>query len=689
MLSRSLSCHAGSALALALFANASTWAAPVPVVDTKSTSTSSGISREQLDSLPTGRRLEDLVRTCPSNTIPTVSRQPDVLIDGKPLVDINCVQPADIEMIEVYKEHNAVRAIYGASPLVWDPVLVLGAGGYVNQLSRTGRPVHSSREGRGTVRENLSQGLPGWDSMQLMGSWLNERQYFQPGTFPNVSTTGDWYRVGHYSQMIWPTTTLIGCARGIGMGSSWLICRYDPGGNKDGKTVGIPPLQTQQVAQAPAVNTTIRPRLIGGDYTGGAAQGANGHRASLFDLGIYGGGAWTSDWFEIAGNDPVIASTNLDQAAPQIADILFGNDATPALNHDYGYDSALFVGYDLGAFRLEAEVPYKRADSEANWDSLVNDVLATPADTFTGNIFIQNNMFEGVFFIPADPKVGLPALDFINAAENSLLTPPPESILDDVGDGATTPPPESILDDIGQADTKVEQPTLPTADVFARTAGQPDANSQADDSLWLQDRIRLNDYFSLNLGVRADAFDAGSGPPGKYLDFGIPRYPAYQDFGLGVGVPLTQNGSLNLAYIWLMSDTVTLNGAEMPYKDESTVRVWGADPVGLACKIDQAKIELDKKLAAGEWIDPAEYEKLHEEAMSEAKAGAEADEKAGGGVDATLYNQNLDKSQTLMKTAQDAAAKQTVDTKVQPAELPTQEVFNPADHKYSICDDVM
>jgi len=32
------------------------------------------------------------------------------------------------------------------------------------------------------------------------------------------------------------------------------------------------------------------------------------------------------------------------------------------LNHDYGYDAALFVGYDLGSFRLEAEVAYKRAD---------------------------------------------------------------------------------------------------------------------------------------------------------------------------------------------------------------------------------------------------------------------------------------------------------------------------------------
>jgi outer membrane protein OmpA-like peptidoglycan-associated protein len=35
------------------------------------------------------------------------------------------------------------------------------------------------------------------------------------------------------------------------------------------------------------------------------------------------------------------------------------------LNHEYGYDGGLFVGYDLGAFRLEAEVAYKKADVES------------------------------------------------------------------------------------------------------------------------------------------------------------------------------------------------------------------------------------------------------------------------------------------------------------------------------------
>src|ERR1700712_4392247 len=35
------------------------------------------------------------------------------------------------------------------------------------------------------------------------------------------------------------------------------------------------------------------------------------------------------------------------------------------LNHEYGYDGGLFVGYDLGAFRIEGEVAYKKADLES------------------------------------------------------------------------------------------------------------------------------------------------------------------------------------------------------------------------------------------------------------------------------------------------------------------------------------
>jgi outer membrane protein OmpA-like peptidoglycan-associated protein/opacity protein-like surface antigen len=35
------------------------------------------------------------------------------------------------------------------------------------------------------------------------------------------------------------------------------------------------------------------------------------------------------------------------------------------LDHEYGYDGGLFIGYDFGAFRVEGEVAYKKADLDA------------------------------------------------------------------------------------------------------------------------------------------------------------------------------------------------------------------------------------------------------------------------------------------------------------------------------------
>jgi len=72
---------------------------------------------------------------------------------------------------------------------------------------------------------------------QMIGSWLMERSQFRPGIFPYVSRTGNWLTVAHYTQIVWPTTTRVGCA--IHSSRSWdfLICRYSPPGNIDGRRV--------------------------------------------------------------------------------------------------------------------------------------------------------------------------------------------------------------------------------------------------------------------------------------------------------------------------------------------------------------------------------------------------------------------------------------------------------------------
>ncbi|HET9811443.1 MAG TPA: CAP domain-containing protein [Sphingomicrobium sp.] len=135
--------------------------------------------------------------------------------------------------------HNAERSTVGAAPLQWDPQLAANAAIYAGELARTGRLQHAPREGRGIERENLSQGLLGWNQRQMMQNWVKEKRYFIPGLFPDVSRTGNWADVAHYTQMIWPTTIKVGCGMASGSGFKWLVCRYSPGGNKDGKPVLI------------------------------------------------------------------------------------------------------------------------------------------------------------------------------------------------------------------------------------------------------------------------------------------------------------------------------------------------------------------------------------------------------------------------------------------------------------------
>jgi hypothetical protein len=72
----------------------------------------------------------------------------------------------------------------------------------------------------------------------MVGIWLDERRFFRPGVFPNVTTTGRWPDVSHFTQMVWPTTVTLGCGIADGSGYRWLVCHYAPGGNKDGRFIG-------------------------------------------------------------------------------------------------------------------------------------------------------------------------------------------------------------------------------------------------------------------------------------------------------------------------------------------------------------------------------------------------------------------------------------------------------------------
>jgi hypothetical protein len=136
--------------------------------------------------------------------------------------------------------HNAERARAGVPPLVWDNALGTAAASFATQMALSGRFAHSNRAARPDAGENLWMGTHGAFSVEAMvGGWSSEKRFFTPGIFPNVSRTGNWEDVGHYSQMIWPVTTKVGCAIASTPRIDYLVCRYAYKGNIDGRPVGF------------------------------------------------------------------------------------------------------------------------------------------------------------------------------------------------------------------------------------------------------------------------------------------------------------------------------------------------------------------------------------------------------------------------------------------------------------------
>jgi hypothetical protein len=129
--------------------------------------------------------------------------------------------------------HNQARQQNGVGPLVWDDGLARDAKAYAARLARTGRFEHDPQVGRQPRQgENLWTGTrTAYSYADMIGLLIDERRDFRPGRFPMVSRTGNWSNVGHYTQIVWPTSQRVGCATASNRANDYLVCRYLPAGN--------------------------------------------------------------------------------------------------------------------------------------------------------------------------------------------------------------------------------------------------------------------------------------------------------------------------------------------------------------------------------------------------------------------------------------------------------------------------
>ena len=135
--------------------------------------------------------------------------------------------------------HNAIRAAHGVGPLTWDPALAAIAQNWAERCTDVQQPIGlvDHNEGRSDtypeyVGENIygsSGGASGTDAVAL---WAEEEADYD---YASNSCNGV---CGHYTQIVWRTTTKIGCGihdcAGLQYGST-VVCDYAPGGNNGGR----------------------------------------------------------------------------------------------------------------------------------------------------------------------------------------------------------------------------------------------------------------------------------------------------------------------------------------------------------------------------------------------------------------------------------------------------------------------
>jgi pathogenesis-related protein 1 len=156
-------------------------------------------------------------------------------IDGPPVIG----EPAGLE--GTTDAHNAVRAQVGVGPLVWDAQLAAIARAWVIQCVDTQAPLglvdHNPGRSSGQptyVGENIygsGGGASGTDAVEL---WASEQANYDYAS--NTCAAGQV--CGHYTQIVWRSTTKVGCALhtcpGLRYGST-VVCNYAPGGNIGGQ----------------------------------------------------------------------------------------------------------------------------------------------------------------------------------------------------------------------------------------------------------------------------------------------------------------------------------------------------------------------------------------------------------------------------------------------------------------------
>ncbi len=153
-------------------------------------------------------------------------------------------QALDFDANEILAAHNRWRSTVSVPPLAYSPELAATAQAWADHLMQTRqcRMQHSTQDGQ--YGENLywasalewsddKRELQKVSPQQVVDSWASERAEYDPAHNRCVPGTV----CSHYTQVVWRTTTEVGCAVAVcgnTLEQIW-VCQYRPTDNWVGR----------------------------------------------------------------------------------------------------------------------------------------------------------------------------------------------------------------------------------------------------------------------------------------------------------------------------------------------------------------------------------------------------------------------------------------------------------------------
>jgi len=142
--------------------------------------------------------------------------------------------------------HNTARHIEGVqNDLRWDNTLMRDAQSYANTLANSGAWEHDPKNHKGYSNgpygENLYASTAKPTLEDAADAWIKEKRDYHYGKVGDASTCDTDAICGHYTQVMWKETSLVGCATSkykTGKMNNWyvIVCKYKTPGNYIGQT---------------------------------------------------------------------------------------------------------------------------------------------------------------------------------------------------------------------------------------------------------------------------------------------------------------------------------------------------------------------------------------------------------------------------------------------------------------------